>query len=221
MSTRKKQIGVVLSGCGYLDGTEIHEAVCGLLALDRAGAEVHCFAPDIEFDVVDHRTKKPTGERRNCLTEAARIARGRIQDIAEADVAQLDGLFLPGGFGAAKNLCNFATEGSDCSVHEGVAALLHAVHDAGKPIAAVCIAPALLARLFGSKHPSLTIGDDEGTARELEKLGARHVTCPVDDCVIDRDLKVVTAPAYMFDTWTASIEKGITAAVTALLEMCD
>lgn len=214
-----KKVAVVLSGCGYLDGAEIHESVCSLLALDRAGADIACFAPDVDFDVVDHRTGEATGETRNCLVEAARIARGRIEDVAEAKVEDFDALVLPGGFGAAKNLCSFAADGPECTVHEETAALIRGMHEAGKPIAAICIAPALIARVLGSHEPSVTIGNDAGTASAVESLGARHVDCPVDRCVVDELRKVVTAPAYMYDTWVADAERGIAKAVEAALAM--
>src|SRR5262245_25811895 len=107
------RIGVLLSGCGVMDGSEIHEAVLTLLFLDRAGAEALCMAPDApQRDVVDHKTGRPaTGESRNVLVEAARIARGNIRDVADVKATEIDGLVLPGGYGAAKNLSDFAVAG--------------------------------------------------------------------------------------------------------------
>jgi enhancing lycopene biosynthesis protein 2 len=216
-----KRIGVVLSGCGAQDGAEIHEAVLTLLALDRAGAEILCMAPDRDqAEVVNHRTGQPTGERRNMLTEAARIARGKIHAVAEVRAADLDGIVLPGGFGAAKNLCTFAADGPGCTVDADVARLLRDLHAAGKPIAALCIAPAVLAAVFGqSLHPELTIGNDPGTAQALEKMGARHRPADVTEVVVDREHRFVTTPCYMYDARIREVAAGAEQAVQALLAL--
>jgi len=166
------RVGVILSGCGVYDGSEIHEAVLTLLAVDRAGAEAVIMAPDkAQMHTVDHVTGEPTGETRNVLVEAARIARGEITDVRKVNAADLDAVILPGGYGAAKNLSTFATDGADCAVDEGVRKLLREVHGQGKPVAALCIAPAVLARIFGEDlHPELTIGSDADTAGALESM---------------------------------------------------
>ncbi len=216
-----KRVGVVLSGCGFKDGAEIHESVCTLLALDQAGAEVHCFAPDIEFEVVDHINGKPTGEVRNVLTESARIARGQIKDVSEADPDALDALILPGGFGAAKNLCDFATKGPDCTAQPDVAKLISEMHRLGKPVGAICIAPALVARVLGGKSsPTLTIGQDQGGAgAALEAMGAKHQTCITTEHVVDTKNKVVSTPAYMHSDGIASVWEGVRKTVNEVLAM--
>jgi len=204
------RIGVLLSGCGVNDGSEIHEAVLAMLALDEAGAERLCIAPDkAQRDVVNHLTGQPAGESRNVLVEAARIARGQIRDLATVTAAEIDGIILPGGFGAAKNLCDFALAGADTAVDPGVEKLLLELQAAGKPIGAICIAPALLARVFGSLGARVTIGNDAGVARVLESFGARHVECPVDEIVVDERLKLVTTPAYMLGPGLKEIRAGI------------
>lgn len=214
-----KTIGVILSGCGFMDGAEIHESVCTLLALDQLDAETLCFAPNSEFEVIDHRTGEPTGERRNALEESSRISRGPIQDLAAASAADLDAVILPGGFGAAKVLSDFATEGANCTVNPDVARLLREMHAAGKPIGAICIAPALLARALGDTNPTLTIGNDEATAQALEQMGCTHEDCPTDAFVIDRDNRIVTTPAYMLGPNIAAVYNGIRKAVNAVLEL--
>jgi enhancing lycopene biosynthesis protein 2 len=215
------RVGVVLSGCGFKDGAEIHESVLTLLALDRAGAEIACFAPDIpQAKVVDHLTGKTTRETRNVLVESARIARGAITDVKKADPDALDALILPGGFGAATNLCNFAEKGPEATVNADVAALVRAVHAAGKPIGAICIAPALIARVLGKDGaPTLTIGSDAGTAGAIEACGARHRTCPVDDFVVDQEQRIVTTPAYMLGPTIKHVAEGIERCVEAVLEL--
>jgi enhancing lycopene biosynthesis protein 2 len=216
-----KKVGVILSGCGVYDGAEIHESVLTMLALDRAGAEMVICAPDIaQMHVVNHHTGKVAeGERRNVRVEAARIARGPVADVTEVDPDELDALILPGGFGAAKNLCTFAVAGADCEVDPGVAALVRAVHAKGKPVAAVCIAPALLAKVLGAEGPALTIGTDPGTASALEAMGATHVSCPVTELVVDSERKLVTSPAYMLARSISEAAEGISKTVDALLEM--
>ncbi len=214
-----KKIGVLLSGCGHLDGAEIHEAVCTLLAIDEAGAEAVCMAPNVEFEVVDHVAGEATGEKRNVLVESARIARGKIKDVATVDAGELDALVLPGGYGAAKNLSNFATEGTDMTVHPDVAALASAVHEAGKPIGAICIAPAVLSKLIPGV--SLTIGNDPGTAAALEAMGSTHCECPVTDLVVDEANQVVSTPAYMLGPWVKDVNTGIAKCVQAVLAMTE
>jgi len=216
-----KKIGVILSGCGVYDGSEIHEAVLTLLALDKRGAEMVICAPNVpQMHVVNHLTGEVAeGETRNVLVESARIARGNIRDIAEVKGDELDGLIIPGGFGAAKNLCDFAVKGPDCSVHPEVERLVREVHSQGKPVAAVCIAPALLARILGSESPALTIGNDAETAAALEKMGAKHLSCPVTDRVVDEEKKLITTPAYMLAQGIAEAAEGIDKTVATLLEM--
>jgi len=205
------RVGVVLSGCGYLDGSEIHESVLAALYLEQEGAEVVFAAPDMpQAQVVDHGSGEPVpGETRNVLTEAARIARGDIVAVERLSADSLDALVLPGGFGAALNLCDFAGKGPQCSVHPGVEALLRAMHAAGKPIGAICIAPALIARVLGSEKPALTIGDDRTTAAALAACGARHEDCEVGEVVHDSRLRLVSTPAYMLGPRISDVATGI------------
>lgn len=219
----KKVIGVVLSGSGYLDGAEIHEAVCALLALDEAGVDVRIFAPDTELDEVDHLTSEPTGQKRNVLREAARIARGQIADIKTVQGTDVDGWVLPGGFGAAKNLSTFATEGTSASADKDVARVVREAFAAQLPIGACCIAPALLAVITKSSGPSLTltIGSDEATAGSINSLGANHTDCAVENIVVDEKNRVVTAPAYMYDARISEVHAGIRKMVDQVVKWCD
>ncbi len=214
------KIGVILSGCGVYDGSEIHEAVITLLCLDQCGAAWQCLAPNKPFDVVDHRTKKPVAETRNVLTESARIARGEILELATVKGDEYDGLILPGGFGAARNLCTFAVDGPNCSVDSQVKRVLLEAHAAGRPIGFLCIAPALAAKVFGQTlHPDLTIGHDKSTADALEKLGARHVACDVGDFILDETNKIVTTPAYMEAKSIGQAYEGISKLVNQIVKM--
>ncbi|MDO3377618.1 isoprenoid biosynthesis glyoxalase ElbB [Geoalkalibacter halelectricus] len=218
-----KKIGVVLAGCGVYDGSEIHEAVITLLAIDRAGAEAVCMAPNIDqMHVVNHLSGEVAeGEKRNVLVEAARIARGKIKDLATVKAGDIDALILPGGFGAAKNLCDFAVKGADCNVNPEVARLVREVVEAKKPLAAVCIAPALVARVLGNEKLAhkLTIGTDKGTAEALETMGAQHVSCPVSEFIVDEKNKIVSTPAYMLAGRISEAAEGIEKTVRVVLEM--
>lgn len=216
-----KSVAVILSGCGVFDGAEIHESVLVLLALDRANARVTCAAPDVpQQHVVNHLTRQAVvGETRNVLVESARIARGQIVPLSQLRVADLDAIILPGGFGAAKNLCSFALEGASFGVHEEVERVVREAHKLGKPLGFACIAPAIAARLFGGEQIEFTIGNDRGTAQALESGGGRHVNCTVHNVVVDRRLKVVTTPAYMLAGRITEAEAGINKLVQAVLEL--
>ncbi|MEW6071928.1 MAG: isoprenoid biosynthesis glyoxalase ElbB [Planctomycetota bacterium] len=214
------KVGVLLSGCGVYDGAEIHEAVLTLLALDRAGAEIVCMAPNTDqMHVVDHTTGKVTGERRNVLVESARIARGDIRDLARVKAADIDALILPGGFGAAKNLSDFAVAGAAAKVHPEVARLLREMVAAKKPVGAMCIAPAVLAAVLGKGGAELTIGTDAGTASTLEKMGVKHVPCPVHEDRLDARRKLVSTPAYMLAGRISEAAAGIEKLVADVLRL--
>ncbi|WII70716.1 isoprenoid biosynthesis glyoxalase ElbB [Bdellovibrio sp. 22V] len=193
-----KKIAVVLSGCGHRDGSEITEAVSLLIALNQAGASVSCFAPDIEISTTNHIDGQQQGEKRRLLIEAARIARGQVQSLDKLSAKDFDAVVFPGGYGAAKNLSNWAEKGSQCDVNSDVKRVILEFHNASKPIGAICIAPVLVARVLGDKKVTVTIGDDKETAAEILKTGAQHEECPVDDYITDRESKVVTTPAYMY-----------------------
>lgn len=216
-----KKIGVVLSGCGVFDGSEIHEAVITLLAIARAGAEAVCFAPDKpQAEVINHLQNEKADESRNVLIEAARIARGRVIPLAQANADELDALIVPGGFGAAKNLSNFATAGTECLVDSDLRQLTRALHAQGKPLGFMCIAPAMLPKIL-DVPVRLTIGTDIDIAEMLEEMGAEHVPCPVDDIVVDAEQKVVTTPAYMLATSIDEAAIGIEKLVARVLDLSE
>jgi enhancing lycopene biosynthesis protein 2 len=217
----KKKVGVLLSGCGVYDGSEIHEAVLTLLFLDRAGAEIVCMAPDMDQpDVINHLDMQPMAEKRNVLVESARIARGNIRDLAKVKASDIDALILPGGFGAAKNLSDFAFKGPQATVHPEVKRLLVEMHSASKPIGAICIAPATLACALGSKHPEVTIGNDAGTAAGIETMGGKHQVCSVDNIHVDTKNRIVSTPAYMLGPSIRDVAVGIEKLVNQVVSMC-
>ena len=214
-----KKIAVILSGCGVYDGAEIHESVITLLRLDQRGAQVECFAPDVaQLHVINHLTGEEMPESRNVLVESARISRGAVKDIGQANAADFDALIVPGGFGAAKNLSNFAVEGAGCSINPQVLALAEAFAEAGKPVGLICISPALAAKIYGP-GVTCTIGNDADTAAALDKMGATHIECTVEDIVEDPARKLVSTPAYMLGKNISEVASGINKLVDRVLEL--
>ena len=216
------RVGVVLSGCGVNDGAEIHESVITMLALDRAGADMVFMAPNIDqLHVINHYTESEMDESRNVLMESARIARGKIRDMAEVHASDVDALIFPGGFGVVKNLCDYAMAGTDCSVNPDVKRLATDVHKAGKPIGVICIAPAMFAKIMEGAGDTveLTIGTDEQTSSDINSMGSNHVSCPVEDIVIDKKNKIVSTPAYMLAQRISEAAEGIEKLVKEVLAM--
>jgi enhancing lycopene biosynthesis protein 2 len=215
-----KKVAVILSGCGFLDGAEITEAISTLIAIGQHGATYKVFAPNKDVPETNHLTQKPTGQKRNVLQEAARIARGDIQPLENLNARDFDALAFPGGFGAALHLCNFAEKGSEGQIDPQVARVVQEFHHNHKPIAAICIAPAIMALALGKKGVNVTIGEDAGTASELEKTGAKHQNCAVEKYVVDHSNKVVTTPAYMYGTAKPhQIFEGVSGAIRELINM--
>lgn len=213
-------VAVVLSGCGVYDGAEINEAVLTLLSLEQQDASYQCFAPDREqMHVVNHLTGEPAaGETRNVLVEAARIARGNIKPLGDARVADYDALVVPGGFGAAKNLCDFAVSGAGMTVQSDFLTLAQAFHQAGKPIGLICIAPVMAAAICG-EGTQCTIGDDAETAAAIAAMGGEHLECPVTEARVDTNKKLVTTPAYMLAGSVAEAYAGISDCVREVLAL--
>ena len=215
----QKKVAVILSGCGVYDGAEIHESVNTLLRLDQRGAHAQCFAPNVaQMHVINHLTGEQMPESRNVLVESARIARGEVKDIREANVEDFDALIVPGGFGAAKNLSDFAVKGAECTVQPDVLALAEAFAEASKPVGLMCISPAMAAKIYG---PGVicTIGNDADTATVVNKMGATHQECDVSDIVEDKARKLVSTPAYMLAQSISEAASGINKMVDRVLEL--
>jgi len=213
-----KNFAVILAGCGVYDGAEIQEAVLTLLAIDKAGATYQCFAPDVkQHHVINHITGNEEAATRNVLHEAARIARGHIKSLHNFDPLGFDAMIFPGGFGVAKNLCNWAFKGDQCIVNPEVEQSVRAMHEAGKPVGAMCIAPVLLARLFqGSK---LTTGDDPASAQFIRNMGNGYVVTNHGEVVKDQQKKLFTTPCYMLDATISQIAEGTENLVKAMMEV--
>lgn len=219
-----KHIAVVMGGCGRGDGTEITEAVSVLVHLSRLGMTYKCFAPDQpQVDVINHATGKPMNETRNLMVEAARISRGEISDLASLDPSKFAALIFPGGFGAAKNLCTFATDGPACSVNPQVDRVVRAFHAAKKPIGLICIAPVIGAKVLGTAAGgpgcSVTLGSDPATAQAIATMGSTHVDHAVTEAHVDKEQKIVTTPAYMCEARPYEVYSGIGKLVEAVIAL--
>jgi enhancing lycopene biosynthesis protein 2 len=214
-----KKIAIILSGCGVYDGTEIHESVLSLLAIERNGASWHCFAPDIEqLHVVNHKTGELAEEKRNVLVESARIARGNIEDLATLNADEFDALLLPGGFGAAKNLTDFAVNGAECSINTHVASACRDFYHAGKPVGYLCIAPTIMPLIYGEGVRG-TVGSDPDTVAAFSAMGGEHVACPVDDIVYDERYQALSTPAYLLAKNISEAASGIDKLIHKLIEI--
>lgn len=213
-----KTFAVLLSGCGVYDGSEIYETVCTLLALEKFGAKYQCVAPDIlQHHVINHLTGKEMPEQRSVLVEAARLARGNIKSLNDVSADDFAGLLVPGGFGAAKNLGNFAFKGKDLSVEPSVLSFCQGFAKAHKPAGFICIAPTLIAKIYGP-GVRVTIGKDADTAATLNAMGNQHQNCEVTECVSDEAHKVATAPAYMLAHSISEAQAGIEKCVKQVID---
>ena len=213
-----KKIAIVLSGNGVYDGAEIHEATMSMLAIVKNGGSYDVFAPDIEqHHVINHITGEEMPETRNVLIESARIARGAISDIKNYNPKDYDALLFPGGFGVAKNLSSFAFDGPDCKVLPEVEKAIKDTVSAKKPIGALCIAPAMVAKVL--KDIEVTIGTDKETAKAIEAMGAKHIEMLHGNVVVDKHYKVVTTPCYMLDATIMDIYEDANAVVETIFSM--
>ncbi len=216
----KKKIGVLLSGCGVYDGAEIQEAVLTLLEIDQMGAEAVCIAlNENQFHTINHLTGETMPEDRNMLVEAARIARGNIQDISSIIPADLDALVLPGGFGNAKNFTNWAFEGATGSIHPKIKLLIVNMVNIGKPIVALCVSPIVVAKALedSNLHPILTIGSSEQASpysiedfsKGLKQTGASTNMKTTHEIEFDANLNIISAPCYMQEVSIKTIHENI------------
>lgn len=214
-----KKVALVLAGCGHQDGSEITEVVSLLIALSQAGAEVTAFSPNVSFQVIDHLNHSKTEESRNTLVEAARILRGEVKDLETLESKDFDALCIAGGIGAVTILSTWANEGIKCQVLPSLEKNIKNFFEESKPMAATCIAPVILAKVLGKKKVTITLGNQPELIAQIEKLGAQHEVCPADDYLTDRECKVVTTPAYMYDKIKPSqIFQGISGLAHELVE---
>jgi enhancing lycopene biosynthesis protein 2 len=213
-----KKFAVVLSGSGVFDGAEIHEATMTLYAIAKNNATYEIFAPNInQHHVINHLTGKEMPETRNVLVESARIARGKIKDLKEFKAADFDAIIFPGGFGVAKNFSDLAFKGANQTVLPEIEKVIKDMVALKKPIGALCIAPAIIAKVLDGVE--LTIGQDKGTAEAIEAMGAHHKTTNHGEVVVDKTYKVATTPCYMLDATILHIAEGANNVVKAMFDL--
>ena len=215
----QKRIGLLLSGCGQLDGSEIHETIVTMLALDREGVEIVFMAPDTKLNVINHFEKKSVKEQRNVMVEASRLSRGKMKDIKDIKISDIDAIILPGGAGAIKNLSDFADKGANAVINPDVQRLILEMNENNKTIGAICISPAVVAKILSPKKIQVTIGNDLATKSVIESMGCQHIDCTVDDIVVDQANKIVTTPAYMLGPGIKEIAVGIEKLVKKVVSM--
>lgn len=217
------KVGVVLSGCGVQDGSDVAEAVLTLLALERGGAHIVALAPDAEqAQVVNHYTgQEERLEGRNSLTESARIVRGKIQGLTEVSAHDIDALIIVGGMGAAKNLCTYVNDGARATANPDIARLIADLNGLGKPIGALGLAPVVVALALQNREvgtaPVLTVGDDASVVLDLQAMGVEHTQTRVDQVCIDNANKIVSTSAFMLGQSAGEIEPGINKLVEHVL----
>lgn len=216
-----KKVAVVLSGCGVFDGAEIYESTLTLLHLDRLNVAYQCMAPNIpQMHVINHLTGEvATGESRNVLVEAARIARGDILDLAKAKAEDYSAVIFPGGFGAAKNLCDFAVKGPDCRVTPEVSRFIGEAIQHKIPLGFICIAPAIMGKVaqqLGFKT-TLTLGTGEEWSQKIQAMGNTHLSCPVRAIAVDEAHHIISTPAYMEANRISEAADGIENLVKTLV----
>lgn len=213
-----KKVAVVLSGCGVFDGSEIHEATSTLIALSMRGIAYQCFAPNIpQHQVINHLTGEEMNESRNVLVESARIARGDIKDLGDFSAEEYDAVIFPGGFGVAKNLCNLAFDGAACEVNEEIRKVILWMVKLEKPIGALCIAPAMMAKVL--PQADITVGQDKNTISVIEQMEAIHHETENCEVIVDEKYKLVTSPCYMLDATIAEVFQGALNVVDEVIQL--
>lgn len=218
---KKKCIGIILSGCGYLDGSEINEVVLTQLALDRYGINYKGISLNkVSHDIVCHLTGKKENINRNILQESARILRGNVVNIEEVNIDDYDGFIIPGGFGSAKNLCSFAIDKDSYTVEQNIYNFIKEAIFLKKSLGFMCISPVIIPLLYPN-GVKMTIGSDEEIARVVTNLGAEHIVCKVDEICYDKRYNVISTPAYMVDESIYKVSKGIDRLVKVLVETLD
>jgi enhancing lycopene biosynthesis protein 2 len=192
-----KRVGVVLSGCGGRDGSEVHEAVLTLLSIERGGAEAVCLAPDLgQHRVIDHQVGGPGGPDRRVLAESARLAGAPVRDLASATLEDMDAIIFPGGVGVTNVLSTYADKGVVCEVNAEVVRLLKAHLAARRPMGFIGTGPLLAARVLGpAAGARITLGH-RGTiaSKHAAVMGADVRPCPTREIVVDDKARVVSTP---------------------------
>jgi enhancing lycopene biosynthesis protein 2 len=218
-----KRIGVVLSGCGWGDGSDAAETMLAMLCAERAGAKIICAAPDREQrTVVDHLSGGIVpGVTRNARIEAARLSGGPVLPLAELRPEAIDGLLVPGGGGAGTTLSDYADKHELCTVDPELAKLLRALLPLHKPMGFIGLSALLAARVLGPvAGVRVTLGPKANAlAKHAAVMGADVRPATVDDVISDDKARVHTTPGFLAEEPTLpAVAKAIDALVRAVLQ---
>lgn len=133
------------------------ETVSMLFALHELEFTVQAFAPNrMQMHAVNHSKGEPHEQNRNILEEASRIVRGNILPIEDLNPDNFDALFIPGGFGIAKNFSDYVSKAQDFKVEEDVFKAIRSFFSNKKFVAASCIAPLIVAKVI--PESTVTLG---------------------------------------------------------------
>ena len=212
-----KKTAIILSGCGQVDGSETHETILTILALEQHNLDWEGLAPSgLQTEVYDHYTNtKENISPSSMITEAARLVRGNITIINAVNASDYAAVIIPGGAGVIKNLSNYSTAGINFTIHPELLAFMATIVRLQIPAGFICIAPILIPKLYGNK-PKLTIGSNVELAAKIVQIGGEHCDCLANDIVIDHAQKIVSTPANMVAKNIVEVYHGIYKLVTQI-----
>ncbi len=196
-------IGVLLGGCGYYDGTDVHEAVFTLLAIEAAGERAILIAPDIPQErTVDHLSGDEMQEPRNVLRESARLARRPIRSLATVRDDEIEALIIPGGYGPVVNFSTgFARPREARLMHPEVGAFLRHVLDGRLPIGCVSLGEIPVRTVLG------------------EEIDVPLPPADPQDLTIDHQRLIVHTPGFTAFTRLLDVKAGVEAMVAEVLRL--
>ncbi len=216
---------MVLAGCGTEDGTAVDEAIITFLSLEKAGVEIFCVALDKDqYEVFNHQTRKSAEleQKRNQLTESARLLNGSVSEIEDVCEDDLDLLLIPGGKGVLNSLSTFEDEEEQFRVNNGLQRLLVNCFKKRKPLGAAGEGVFILAKSLENVAANLMVTASGNPSRRLsvvEKLAIDHVPCEEGEVCVDKTNRIVTAPLLSRFKNLAEKKVNIEKLVEKLLEM--
>ena len=188
------------------DGSDVHESVLLLLALEEAGERPVLLAPDIrQGRTVDHLSAGTVeGEDRNVLCESARLGRGIVRALATVRPDELEALVIPGGYGPVVNFSGgFAMPGAARRILPEVEPFLQHFLMERKPLGLIGLGEVPVRTLLGQEMEPPSPPADP-----------RHLR-------VDADRRIVHTPGFAAFTRLADVRAGIEAMVAALLRLME
>lgn len=206
----KKQVAVIISGCGSLDGTDPQELALILLRLDQLNIAWTCFAPDVtQHHVIDHTSGEAVeGQSRHALVESRRMLHETVYPLEMLKPDDFTAIVIPGGHGAINQLSDFAVNGSSMQVLEQLVEQLHAFRQAHRPIALVGMAALLVPRIFEQAIP-VTLGQNAALSGTVSAMGGLHKSAGVTEIVVDAENRVITTPGWLTNARPSEVATGL------------